>query len=77
MTQGEREKLEQEWRDLSQKIKGAEFIDPKDTRRMDSITSLLMTDGESENIKFNFLKGRGYSKGLNAKKSYHRKGKVG
>lgn len=77
MTQEEREKLEQEWNDLSQKINDSEFIDPKDARRMDSITSLLMTDGESENIKFNFLKGRGYSKGLNAKKSYHRKGKVG
>lgn len=77
MTQLEREKLGHEWRELYQKTKTAEFIDPKDVRRMDSITSLLMTNGESESVKFNFVKGRGYSKGLNAKKSYYRKGKVG
>lgn len=77
MTQEERQKLEQEWKELSEKIKTAEFIDPKDVRRIGTITSLLMTDGESANVKFHFLKGRGGNKGLNAKKSYYRKGKVG
>lgn len=77
MTQEEREKLEREWKELSEKIKTTELIDPKDVRRMGTITSLLMTDGESGNVKFNFLKGRGGKKGLNAKKSYYRKGKVG
>jgi hypothetical protein len=76
MTQEERTALENEWKEISEKLKG-EFVNPKDLRRSEEITSLLMTDGNSGNIKFNFLKGRGYSKGLNVKKGYNRKGKVG
>ena len=59
------------------RAKGLEFVNPKDMRRKDEITSLLMTDGENANIKFNFVKGRGGNKGMNVTKPYSRKGKVG
>ena len=76
MTQEERMALEQEWADIKERLKG-EFVNPKDMRRNEEITSLLMTDGENANIKFNFVKGRGGNKGMNVTKSYSRKGKVG
>ena len=76
MTQEERMALEQEWAEINERLKG-EFVNPKDMRRKDAITSLLMTDGENANIKFNFLKGRGGNKGMNVTKPYSRKGKVG
>ena len=76
MTHEERTALEQEWQEIQERLKG-EFINPKDIRRKDEITSLLMTDGESKDIKFNFVKGRGGNKGMNATKPYYRKGKVG
>ena len=76
MTQEERMALEQEWAEINERLKG-EFVNPKDMRRKDEITSLLMTDGENANIKFNFLKGRGGNKGMNVTKPYSRKGKVG
>ena len=76
MSTEERQALEAEWKEIVERMKG-EFINPKDMRRKEEITSLLMTDGASKNIQFKFLKGRGYSKGLNAKKPYNRKGKVG
>lgn len=75
MKEDEREKLEQEWKALSEKVKG-EFVSPVDVRRMDEITSLLMTDGASSGVKFKFLKGRGGNKGLNTK-GYNHKGRVG
>ena len=62
-----REALAKEWLELSEKTKG-EFVNPKDVRRMEAITSLLMTEGASEDIKFNFLKGRGGKKGANITK---------
>lgn len=76
MTQEERMALEQEWAEINERLKG-EFVNPKDMRRKDEITSLLMTDGENANIKFNFVKGRGGNKGMNVTKPYSRKGKVG
>lgn len=76
MTQEERMALEQEWVEINERLKG-EFVNPKDLRRKDEITSLLMTDGENANIKFNFIKGRGGNKGMNVTKLYIRKGKVG
>jgi hypothetical protein len=76
MRQEERTILEQEWKEINERLK-SEFVSPKDMRRKDEITSLLMTDGESSNIKFNFLKGRGGKKGMNVTKPYSRKGKVG
>ena len=76
MTQEERMALEQEWAEINERLKG-EFVNPIDMRRKDEITSLLMTDGENANIKFNFLKGRGGNKGMNVTKPYSRKGKVG
>jgi hypothetical protein len=76
MTQEERTALEQEWEEITLRLSG-DFVNPKDLRRKDEITSLLMTDGESPNIKFNFVKGRGGNKGLNSTKPYSRKGKVG
>ena len=68
--------LEQEWAEINEKLKG-EFVNPKDMRRKDEITSLLMTDGENANIKFNFVKCRGGNKGMNVTNPYSRKGKVG
>lgn len=76
MTQEQRDALEKEWAEITERLKG-QFVNPKDMRRKEEITSLLMTDGENANIKFNFAKGRGGKKGLNITKSYYRKGKVG
>lgn len=76
MTPQERIVLEQEWAEINERLKG-EFVNPKDIRRKEEITSLLMTDGKNSNIKFNFIKGRGGNKGLNVTKPYNRKGKVG
>jgi hypothetical protein len=76
MTQEERMALEQEWQEITERLKG-EFVNPKDMRRKDEITSLLMTDGENANIKFKFVKGNGGRKGMNVTKPYSRKGKVG
>lgn len=72
----EREKLNQEWKALSEKVKKGEFASPVDVRRMEEITSLLMTDGQSSKVKFKFVKGRGGKMGLNTK-GYNHKGKVG
>lgn len=78
MTQEERESLEKEWKNLQNKMQSSQFVDPKDVRRSEQITSLLMTDGESDSIGFNFVKGRGYKKSLNISKSYNQKGgKIG
>lgn len=77
LTTEEREKLEQEWKDLNEKLSTAEFPDPKDMRRKDTITSLLMTNGENGAIAFNFVRGRGGNKGMNVTKPYNRKGRVG
>ena len=76
MTQEERMALEQEWAEINERLKG-EFVNPKDMRRKEEITSLLITNGENANIKLNFVKGRGGNKGLNVTKPYNRKGKVG
>lgn len=57
LTLEQRQALEKEWAELQEKLKG-EFASPKDLRRSDEITLLLMTDGERSEIKFKFLKGR-------------------
>ena len=57
MDQEAREQLEAEWKELNERIRG-EFPNPKDFRRMDEITSLLMTDGKRSDVKFNFVKGK-------------------
>lgn len=76
MENSERESLEKEWLALSEKMKG-EFINPKDLRRSEEITSLLITDGTNANIELKFVKGRGGNKGMSITKPYNRKGKVG
>ena len=76
MTQDERLFLEKERQEINERFKG-DFVNPKDVRRKDEITSLLMTDGESKDVKFNFRRGRGGNKGMNNTKPYNRKGKVG
>lgn len=76
MTQDERDKLEKEWKELSDRLSDARFPDPKDIRRKEEITSLLMTNGENANIKFKFVKGRKATQGLSTK-GYNRKGPVG
>ena len=57
LTSEQRQTLQQELAELQQRLKG-EFTSPKDFRRKDEIISLLMTDGESSTVKFNFVKGR-------------------
>ncbi len=76
LTPEERIELEEEWKEITVRLKG-DFPDPKDMRRKDVITSLLMTDGENGAIAFNFVKGRGGNKGMNVTKPYNRKGPVG
>lgn len=75
MGDAERELLNKELLELAEKVKG-EFVSSKDMRRMDEITSLLMTNGESKDIKFKFVKGRGGKMGMNTK-GYNNKGPVG
>jgi hypothetical protein len=58
MTPEERTQLEKEWSEINEKVRNAEFIDPKWLRRRDEITSLLMTDGERKDIHFKFIKGK-------------------
>ena len=77
LTQEERTNLENEWKELTERLEKSQFPNPKDMRRKEEITSFLVTDGESGNIKFNFLRGRGGKKGMNVHKPYNRKGKVG
>jgi hypothetical protein len=77
MTTEEREKLNTEWLELKDKTMNAQFVSPVDIRRMDQITSSLMTDGQSDSIQFKFVKGRKVGKGMNITKPYNRKGKVG
>lgn len=78
MEKTEREALEKEFLEIQERLTG-EFIDPKDMRRKDQITSLLMTDGQSDNIKFKLLKSgsRSGHKGLYTKKGYNKRGPVG
>lgn len=78
MTDEERVTLENEWLTLKEKMSKAQFVDPKDVRRVDEITSLLVTNGESGAVKFKFVKGRKVTTGSNNNKLYYRKGgKVG
>lgn len=62
--------------EITERLKG-QFVNPKDMRRADEIKSLLLTNGETKSITFSAVRGRGGNKGLNAKKPYNRKGKVG
>jgi len=68
--------LEKEWKEINERLKD-EFPNPKDVRRKDEINSLIMTDGESKDVKFKFIRGRGGNIGMNITKPYYRKGKVG
>ena len=79
MTQQEREELINEKRVITQRLQNARFASPADFRRIDIITSLLLTDGESECVRIvQVRKGsRSGTKGLNNKKQYSRKGPVG
>jgi len=77
MTNDERSALEKEWTEISERLSNSTIPNPKDIRRKDEITSLLMTDGEQSDLQFRFVKGRGGNKGMNATKKYNRKGPVG
>lgn len=77
MNEQERQELIEERDEIRLELNNARFADPKKVRRIDAINSLLMTDGETENLQWKTVKGRGGNKGLNAKKPYYRKGKVG
>ncbi|MFW6219764.1 MAG: hypothetical protein ACOC33_02905 [bacterium] len=77
MNEQERQELIEERDKIRLELDKARFADPKKVRRIDAINSLLMTDGETETLQWKTVKGRGGNKGLNAKKPYYRKGKVG
>ena len=47
----ERSALIKEQDDLSAKVKKADFIDPRDMRRLDEIFSLLFTDGANSTTR--------------------------
>jgi len=66
-----REDLEKEWRELKEKCKG-DFINPKDMRRLEQVTSLLMTNGDCDNIQFKSRRGNGIGKGTH--NLQHKKG---
>ena len=77
LTQEERTALQAESNQITERMKG-DFVDPKDFRRQAAITSLLLTDGQTEKVELKFVRGRGGNKGLNVKKGgYYRKGRVG
>ena len=44
-----RDALEQELSELREKLKG-DFVSPKDMRRVEAITSLLLTDGDTDKL---------------------------
>ena len=79
MTQEERQELIQEKRVLFDRIENDMFADPRALRRIEAINSLLLTDGKSESVRIVQVKkgSRAGTKGLNAKKTYYRKGPVG
>ena len=79
MTKQERQDLITERDQIRLRMDNARFIDPKDMRRVDAITSLLLTDGETEELKITTERkgSRAGTKGLNSTKPYYRKGKVG
>lgn len=51
------EELNKELEEIEKKLRG-EFINPKDIRRKDEIISLLLTNGESSDIRFKVTKGK-------------------
>lgn len=55
LTPEKRLQLENEWKEVCDRLNG-DFPTPKDMRRKDEITSLLMTDGQTEKVKFNFVR---------------------
>ncbi len=79
MTEQERQDLITERDQISLRMDNARFIDPKDMRRVDAITSLLLTDGATDDLKITTVRkgSRAGTKGLNSAKPYYRKGKVG
>lgn len=57
MNQQERQKLQNEWSEITERLR-KDFPKPKDARRRDEIASLLMTDGLSADVKLKFAKAR-------------------
>ena len=51
MSNEERNDLIEEQKALDEKIKNAAFISPKDMRRTQEITSLLLSDGATDEIR--------------------------
>lgn len=58
MTKEERQTLIEEKNQLELKMKQSEFINPKDMRRVNAITSLLLSDGKTEDIRLVFKNGK-------------------
>lgn len=58
MTNAERELLIKEADELDLKFKTSAFINPKDMRRRNEITSLLFTNGQQSDLTFKFGKPR-------------------
>ena len=57
MTVEERQKLFVELRQLEHDAKFCEFVEPKIIRRIDAIRSLLMTDGQCDDVRFKMVNG--------------------
>jgi hypothetical protein len=58
MTEQERNDLIEERNAIDKKMKEADFINPKDMRRVEQIRSLLLSDGASDNIRISAKKTR-------------------
>lgn len=67
MTEQERDNLIAERNQIRLDLDNSRFVDPKKVRRIDAINSLLMTDGEVDNLQIKVVKGRRTTLGLNAK----------
>ncbi|BDS12762.1 hypothetical protein [Aureispira anguillae] len=77
MNKEKRQALLEEWQTLKDQLKDSRFIDPSVIRRLDEIHSLLITEGKSAGVRWEFKRGDYYRKGLKINQPYNRKGEVG
>lgn len=58
MNENERLQLQQELKEVTDRINNAEFIDPKDLRRKDKINSMLLTGDLNADVKWKITNGK-------------------
>jgi len=58
MTDNERLNLKLELKEVTDRINNAEFVDPKDIRRMDKINSMLLTGNMNADLNWKITKGK-------------------